>query len=49
MEKRIVQFIIALRNSGVRVSLAESVDALKAIEHLGIENRDVFRTACAPR
>jgi len=43
MEERIVRFIMALRSSGVRISLAESADAFKAIEHLGIKNRDIFR------
>lgn len=44
MDKRIVQFIIALRNSGVRVSLAESIDAFKAIDELGVTDRETFRT-----
>jgi uncharacterized protein len=44
MDKRIVQFIVALRNSGVRVSLAESIDAFQAIDQLGVKDRDVFRT-----
>jgi uncharacterized protein with von Willebrand factor type A (vWA) domain len=43
MEERIVKFIAALRAAGVRVSVAESQDAWRAIEHLGIENRDAFR------
>jgi uncharacterized protein len=44
MDKRIVQFIVALRNSGVRVSLAETIDAFKAIDQLGVKDRDIFRT-----
>ena len=43
MDTRIVQFIAALRASGVRVSLAESQDALRAIDQLGIEDREIFR------
>ena len=43
MEERIVRFIAALRAGGVRVSLAESADAFRAVEHLGIEERDAFR------
>ena len=43
MEERIVKFISALRSGGVRVSLAESADAFKAVENLGIQNRDAFR------
>jgi len=43
MEERIVKFISALRAAGVRISLAESADAFKAIENLGIKNREVFK------
>jgi uncharacterized protein len=43
MDTRIVQFIAALRASGVRVSLAESQDAMRAIDQLGIEDRETFR------
>ena len=45
MDQSIVQFIAALRASGVRVSLAESADAFKAIEELGVKDRDTFRIA----
>jgi uncharacterized protein with von Willebrand factor type A (vWA) domain len=44
MEERIVKFISALRAAGVRVSLAESVDAFKAVEELGIQDKTAFRT-----
>jgi uncharacterized protein with von Willebrand factor type A (vWA) domain len=43
MDSRIVHFITALRASGVRVSLAESQDAMYAIDALGVEDREVFR------
>jgi uncharacterized protein with von Willebrand factor type A (vWA) domain len=43
MDKRIVEFIQALRTQGVRVSLAESKDAFEAIDHLGSQDREVFR------
>jgi uncharacterized protein len=43
MEDRIIRFIAALRGGGVRVSLAESADAFRAVEHLGIQNRDAFK------
>lgn len=43
MDQRIAQFIAALRASGVRISLAESADAFKAIEEMGIQDRDAFR------
>ena len=43
MDRRIVEFIAALRNSGVRVSLAESNDAFQAIDHMGVQDRETFR------
>jgi uncharacterized protein with von Willebrand factor type A (vWA) domain len=43
MEDRIIRFISALRNGGVRVSLAESADAFKAVEHMGIQERETFK------
>jgi uncharacterized protein len=43
MEDRIVRFIAALRAGGVRISLAESADAFRAVEHLGVEEREAFR------
>jgi len=42
MEERIVKFINALRTAGVRVSLAESADAFRAIEIMGAKNQDEF-------
>lgn len=43
MEERIAQFISALRNSGVRISLAESADAFKAVQEMGVKDREIFR------
>ncbi|MEK7786845.1 MAG: hypothetical protein AAB658_15665, partial [Chloroflexota bacterium] len=45
MEDRIIQFIAGLRASGVRVSLAETQDAMRATSHISIEDRDLFRSA----
>lgn len=45
MDQRIVEFIAALRAAGVRVSLAESADALRATETIGVQEREVFKTA----
>ncbi|HEX9371822.1 MAG TPA: VWA domain-containing protein [Roseiflexaceae bacterium] len=45
MDDRIIQFIDALRAVGVRISVAESADALRAIETTGIADKDVFRAA----
>jgi uncharacterized protein with von Willebrand factor type A (vWA) domain len=43
MEERIVKFISALRAGGIRISLAESADAMNAIDHMGILDRETFR------
>lgn len=43
MEKRIVEFVRAMRAAGVRISLAEAQDALGGVELTGIGDRDVFR------
>ncbi|MFM8320342.1 MAG: vWA domain-containing protein [Chloroflexota bacterium] len=45
MEERIIKFIAALRGAGVRISLAESADAFRAIDNLGIKDRELFRLA----
>jgi len=43
MDERIIRFIAALRAGGARVSLAESADAMFAINELGIQDKDAFR------
>lgn len=43
MEERIVRFITALRAGGVRVSLAESADAFRAVEQMGVQEREAFK------
>ncbi|MFN8379159.1 MAG: VWA domain-containing protein [Anaerolineae bacterium] len=45
MDKRMVDFIRALRAAGVRVSLAESMDAARGVEEVGVHDRDTFRAA----
>jgi uncharacterized protein len=45
MEDRIVQFIAGLRAAGVRISLAESQDAVRALSHIGISDRNLFKSA----
>jgi hypothetical protein len=45
MEQRVVEFIKALRNAGVRISVAESIDAMRAIDAAGVGEKDWFRTA----
>lgn len=43
MEERMIKFISALRSGGVRISLAESADAFRAVDLLGVQNREEFR------
>ena len=45
MDQRVVEFIAGLRAAGVRVSLAESADAFRAIDEIGVQDRDLFRVA----
>ncbi len=45
MDQRILEFITALRSAGVRISVAESNDALRALEHAGITEKERFRSA----
>jgi uncharacterized protein with von Willebrand factor type A (vWA) domain len=45
MEERILRFIAALRASGVRVSLAESADGMRAARVAGIGRRETLRVA----
>jgi uncharacterized protein with von Willebrand factor type A (vWA) domain len=45
MDKRVVEFIRTLRAAGVRISVAESADAMDAIDEIGIFERDLFRSA----
>jgi uncharacterized protein with von Willebrand factor type A (vWA) domain len=45
MEQRMVDFVAGLRAAGVRVSIAESGDAFRAVEQVGVLDRDTFRAA----
>lgn len=45
MDDRLIDFIAALRAAGVRISVAESADALRAIAAAGIADRELFRLA----
>ncbi|MCO6453586.1 MAG: VWA domain-containing protein [Caldilineales bacterium] len=42
MEQRIIDFITGLRAAGVRISLAESADAWRAVDLMGVQRRDQF-------
>lgn len=44
MDTRMVQFIRALRAAGVRISLAESQDAMYGVQAVGAHDRDQFRS-----
>ena len=43
MDDRVIEFIRGLRAAGVRISVAESQDALLATEIMGIRDREQFR------
>jgi uncharacterized protein with von Willebrand factor type A (vWA) domain len=45
MDRRITEFIAGLRAAGVRISLAETADAMRAIEQAGITDKEFFRLA----
>ncbi len=45
MQKRILDFATLLRKSGVRVSVAESIDAFAALDELSLDDREVFKDA----
>lgn len=45
MDERILEFIAALRAAGLRVSVAESLDALRALEHTGVAEPGLLRGA----
>ena len=45
MDRRMVDFVHALRAAGVRVSLAESEDAFRAASQVGVADREEFRNA----
>ncbi len=45
MEERILEFVRSLRNRGVPVSTAESIDALSAVEAAGMDDPEVFRAS----
>ncbi|MPY92327.1 MAG: VWA domain-containing protein [Acidimicrobiia bacterium] len=40
-------FVIELRNAGIPVSLTENLDAMQAVKHIPLEDRDAFKYALA--
>ena len=45
MQRKIVEFTNLLRKSGIRVSMAESIDAFVALDELSLQDREIFRDA----
>jgi hypothetical protein len=45
MQKKIVEFTNLLRKSGLRVSIAESIDAFAALDELSLEERELLKDA----
>ena len=45
MDDRVIEFVRGLRAAGVRISLAESMDALRAVSALGITDKAVFQSS----
>jgi uncharacterized protein with von Willebrand factor type A (vWA) domain len=45
MDQILEDFIFALRGSGIRISLSESTDAMRAVELMGYGDRQVFKDA----
>ncbi len=45
MQRKIIEFTNLLRKSGIRVSVAEAIDAFNALDELSLDDRDVFRDA----
>ncbi len=43
MDDRIIEFVRGMRAAGVRVSMAESMDAMRAVEVLGVMDKELFR------
>src|SRR5215213_1132718 len=40
-------FVVELRNSGIPVSLTENLDAMEAVKHIPMEDREAFKYALA--
>ena len=45
MQRKILEFTNILRKSGIRVSTAEALDAFQALDHLSIDDRELFKDA----
>mgnify|MGYP006982827823 CR=1 FL=1 len=47
MDRTLTQFIRALRNADIRISTAETLDALSVVELVGYEDRGALKRALA--
>ncbi len=47
MERVLRDFIVALRNAGIRVSVSESIDAAHTLDLVGYEDRDILKISLA--
>jgi len=47
MLPRILDFTHALRDAGVPVAISEDLDALRALAHIPIEDKEAFRASLA--
>jgi uncharacterized protein with von Willebrand factor type A (vWA) domain len=45
MQERVIEFTNLLRKSGVRVSVAEAIDAFRALDQLSLDDRALFKDA----
>jgi uncharacterized protein with von Willebrand factor type A (vWA) domain len=45
MDEKLIEFAGLLRQNGLRISLTESVDGLRALAALGLGERDAVRAA----
>ena len=45
MLKLLNGFVVELRNAGLPVSLTENLDAMEAVQHIPIEDREAFKYA----
>ena len=45
MQRKVVEFTNLLRKSGIRVSVAEGINAFEALDELSIDDRGLFKDA----
>ena len=45
MQAKIIEFTNLLRKSGVRVSVAETIDAFESLDELSLDDREIFKDA----